>query len=503
MKRNTVFALTALFASVAQAQTVTYTPVTRHVGAGTGMVLSSHPAASGVEAAVRACVDAVPVGAAFTCKVQGAKSAAAPAPAPAPVPAPPPPAPAPQPAPPPPAPAPAPTPAPAPAPVPGALTIYVSDCQAGAPFTCVPGSDASDGRTEERPRRTLGQWVNTLPAGSRVLLNRGGVWNDVGVMLENPNTTAAAPLTFDAYGTGPKPWLKKAAGNMFNVGGGWGNTSNDGGYVFRNLKFDGLLTAEWGFWFVQNVRDVTLENNEITGFRIAINSNDGSPVGVTGITLRNNHIYRNRAMGLLGHYDNMLIEGNTFEANNFSGSTFDHGTYIGGGHNITIRGNRYLRNSTVDGECRGGNMTFHGQIDGLLIEGNTVEQDSAADGCWLMSVTQGYSSPEWFRNAVIRNNKLINGGNTVMAVQSAPGVLVEGNVVINTRATTQTAFAIGSGANGGGDVADEGAIVRNNVVCRVNPGAAGAVTSVNSPGATVTNNVARSGAEATTGPCAR
>ena len=53
MKRNTVFALAALCASVAQAQTVTYTPVTRHTGAGTGMVLSSHQAASGVEAAVR------------------------------------------------------------------------------------------------------------------------------------------------------------------------------------------------------------------------------------------------------------------------------------------------------------------------------------------------------------------------------------------------------------------------------------------------------------------
>lgn len=495
MNRIHIVALATLFASASQAQTINYTPVTRHTGAGTGMVLSSHSAASGVAGAVSACVDAAPVGASFTCKVQGTKAAATPAPAPAPAPVPPPPA-----------PAPAPSPAPAPAPVPGALTIYVSDCQAGAPITCVPGSDASDGRSEDRPRRTLGQWVNTLPAGSRVLLNRGGVWVDVGVMLENRNTSAAAPLTFDAYGTGPAPWLKKATGNMFNVGGGWGNTSDDGGYVFRNLKFDGMGAAEWGFWFVQNVRDVTLENNEITGFRIAINSNDGSPVGVTGITLRNNHIHRNRAMGLLGHYDNFLIEGNTFEANNFSGSTFDHGTYIGGGHNITVRGNRYLRNSTVNGECRGGNMTFHGQIDGLLVEDNTIEQDSAADGCWLMSVTQGYSSPEWFRNAVIRNNKLINGGNTVMAVQSAPGVLVEGNVAINTRATSQTAFAIGSGGpgpNSNGDDGDSNAIVRNNVACRVNAGASGAVVAVNSPGATVTNNVARSGADATTGPCAR
>ena len=299
---------------------------------------------------------------------------------------------------------------------------------------CLPGSNANAG-TQTAPKQNLsGINVNTLPAGSRLLFNRGGSWTGFSVGLENPNATAAAPLTFDAYGSGPAPLMRIASGNMFNIGGGWGNQTNDGGYLIRNLKLDGMGTAEWGVWFIQNVHDVTLENNEITGFRIAINSNDGTPYGVTGITLRNNSINRNRAMGLLGHYSNMLIEGNLFEANNFTGSTFDHGTYIGGGHNITLRNNRYLRNSTVNGVCQGGNMTFHGQIDGLLIEGNTIEQDAAASQCWLMSITQGYSTAEWFRNAIVRNNKLINGGNTVMAVQSAPGVVVEGNVAINTQA---------------------------------------------------------------------
>jgi hypothetical protein len=347
--------------------------------------------------------------------------------------------------------------------------------------------------------------VNALPAGTRLLFKRGGAWANFAVSLDNPNTSAANPLTFDAWGTGSAPLMRIASGNMFNIGGGWGNTSNDGGYVIRNLKMDGMNTAEWGVWFIQNVHDVTFESNEITGFRIAINSNDGAPYGVSHINLINNNIHRNRAMGLLGHYHDMLIEGNLFEANNFGGSTFDHGSYIGGGANITIRNNRYLRNSAVNGVCTGGNMTFHGQIDGALIEGNTIEQDAATASCWLMSITQGYSSAEGFRNFVVRNNKLINGGNTVMAVQSAPGVLVEGNVAINTQATSQTSFAIGSGSGpyADGDLADSGAVVRNNTACRANASATGSVVNVNSPGSTVTNNLAVTGSAATTGVCAR
>ncbi|MBX3627633.1 MAG: right-handed parallel beta-helix repeat-containing protein [Rhizobacter sp.] len=344
--------------------------------------------------------------------------------------------------------------------------------------------------------------VNALPAGTRLLFNRGGAWANFSVMLENPNTTAASPLTFDAYGTGAAPLMRIAANNMFNLGGGWGNTSNDGGYVIRNLKLDGMGTAEWGFWFIQTVRDVTIENTEITGFRIGINSNDTDNHTVTGITLRNNNVHRNRAMGMLGHYSNILIEGNTFEANNFSGSTFDHGTYIGGGNNITVRNNRYIRNSTVGGVCLGGNMTFHGQIDGLLIEGNTIEQDDSAPSCWLMSITQGYATPEWFRNVIVRNNTLVNGGNGITA-QSAPGIVVEDNVSINTRVASLNSFMIGGGSYSNGDVNDSNAVVRNNTVCRVLSTAGGYIASVNSPGSTVSNNVAVTGTAATTGVCAR
>ena len=396
-------------------------------------------------------------------------------------------------------PAPAPTP---PAPAPGvAVTYYFSDCQTGAAVGCLPGSNASAG-TQAAPKQNLsGINLNTLPAGSRLLFARGGSWNWSQTSLENTRTTAAAPLVFDAYGSGPLPTFSQSSGNMFNLGGGWNNTSNDGGYTFRNIKFDGRGTAEWGFWFIHTVRDVVIENSEITGFRIGVNSNDNATHGVTGITIRNNHIHHNRAMGMLGHYNNLVFEGNHVQANNFSGSGFDHGTYIGGGNNITVRNNHYDRNSVVNGVCQGGNMTFHGQIDGLLIEGNRIEQDAAAGGCWLMSITTGYTSAEWFRNAVVRNNKMINGGNNSMVAQAAPGIVVEANVAINTRATNQLSFNIGGGV-GAGDTLDANAVVRNNTACQ-SGGATGSVVSVNSPGAVVASNVVVTGAAATTGVCAR
>lgn len=351
------------------------------------------------------------------------------------------------------------------------------------------GDNANPG-TLESPKRDLAAVnLNTLPGNTTLLFRRGDTWDGIFKLLENPNTSAEAPLVFDAYGEGPLPALRVASGNMFHVGGNWNNQTDDGGYILRNLKLDGMGTAAWGVWFVHNVRDVTIEDCEITGFAIGINSNDSDAHEVNGITIRRNNIHHNRSMGMLGHYNNLLLENNLIEANNFSGSGFDHGTYIGGGNNITVRGNHYLRNSAVNGVGQGGNCTFHGQIDGLLVEDNIIEQDSSTGGCWLISVTTGYTSAEWFLNAVIRRNTLINGGNTAMVVQSAPGVLIEYNDIINRQGTVQTAISVGSNVlPEGGDVDDGNAVVRNNRIIRANGSSGTPVVMVNAPGSVEHDN---------------
>jgi hypothetical protein len=317
----------------------------------------------------------------------------------------------------------------------------------------------------------------------------------------------------------------------------YNNTSNDGGYVFRNLRLQGRdVNASYGFFFMHNLRDVVIENMEITGFYFGIQSQANAPHGVSGVTIRNNAIRRNHGMGILGQFSNTLIEGNTIEENNFSGSGFEHGTYLSGnpsvngaplysGVNVTLRNNRYLRNSVANGRCTGGNMTFHGRMDNVLIEGNTIEQDAgwqspgtdpAGGGCWLMSITQGWEAnrgSEGLTNFVVRNNRLINGGNTAIATNSAPNIVIEGNVVINRQPTPQTAFGLGHGidytpihiVNGlypNGDIGDGNAVLRNNTVCQ-GSGATGSLVRDNSPNTTLVNNVVLTGAAATTGVCAR
>ncbi|MBO1009134.1 right-handed parallel beta-helix repeat-containing protein [Acidovorax sp. SD340] len=415
------------------------------------------------------------------------------------------------PAPPPTPPAPPAPPAPPPAPTPGgSVTYYFSDCQAGAATGCVPGSNSNPG-TQAAPKQNLtGINVNTLPAGTALLFARGGAWVVGVTTFENMNVRADAPLTFDAYGAGPAPLLNTNNNAIapFELGGRYANTSNDGGYVFRNLRIHGSNNSAWGFWLSGNVRDIVIENVEISGFQIAIHSQARAPHGVNNVLIRNNHIHHNGSMGILGQFRNSVIEGNLIEANNFSGSGFNHGTYLSGSHglsgtNVTLRNNRYIRNSVVNGICQGGNMTFHGQMDGVLIEGNRIEQDAATDGCWEMSITQGYDSAEWFRNFVVRNNTLINAGNTGMAVQSAPGIVIEGNVIINTQTTFQTAINVGHTEFQNGDVPDGNAVVRNNIACFPTPHAGSTVVRVIAPNSVVTNNTMVTGAAATAGVCAR
>jgi hypothetical protein len=390
------------------------------------------------------------------------------------------------------------------------VTYHFSDCQAGAAAGCVPGSNANPG-TQAAPKQTLaGINVNTLPANTRLLFARGGAWAVDTITFENMNASAAAPITLDAYGSGAAP-LMTTSGNqiaVFELGGRYHNTSNDGGYVFRNLRLFGSNNSAWGIWLSGNVHDVVMENLEITGFQIAIHSQARAPHGVTNVQIRNNTISRNGSMGILGQFKDSVIEGNLFEANNFSGSGFNHGTYLSGsdglsGINVVLRNNRYIRNSVVNGVCTGGNMTFHGQMDNVLIENNRIEQDAAADGCWEMSITQGYNTAEWFRNFTVRNNKLINAGNTGMAVQSAPGIVIEGNVVINTQATYQMAINVGHNEYQNGDVPDGNAVVRNNTACFPTPHASSGVVQVNAPASTVSNNVVVTGTAATTGVCTR
>ena len=153
--------------------------------------------------------------------------------------------------------------------------------------------------------------------------------------------------------------------------------------------------------------------------------------------------------------------------------------------------------------CNGGNFTLHGQIDGLLIEGNTITQTAATGGCYGLSITNGYNTAEWFRNLTVRGNTITNVGFFAIVAHSAPNILIENNRVKNTQATYQIGIGTGAGNSGGGDDVLTNGVIRNNTVCFTQPASGSLPVRVDVPTTAVeTGTVYRTGADAATGVCA-
>ena len=381
-------------------------------------------------------------------------------------------------------------------------TFYFSDCQVGAANDCVAGNDANAGTDVNRPRRSVAGFnVNALPAGARLLFARGGSWTGFRLQVVNLNATPASPIVFDAYGSGAVPLLNTPSHIGFEFGK-YNEFEQDGGYILRNLKLDGMGTGLWGVFLRSDLRNVTVENVEITGFEVGIHAQGTGPLGITEVTIRNSNLHHNRQHGMLATANNMLLEGNMVANNNMDGGGREHGIYLSGGRNVVVRNNTFANNSAPGGVCDGGNLTLHGQMENFLIEGNTVTQAAAKPGCYGMSITAAYSTPEFFRNFVVRNNTFINVGICALCLSSAPDVVIEGNRIYNMQATGQIGVLIPAIRPGPGDAADGGAVIRDNIVCFSAPGAGSEAVRAPSAG-TVTGNVYRTGAAATNGACAR
>jgi len=384
-----------------------------------------------------------------------------------------------------------------------AVTYYFSDCQTGAASGCAVGNNANAG-TQASPKRDLsGINLDTLPAGSQLLFARGGAWN-ISVRLDNRNVSSAAPLTFADWGSGSLPVFNTPSGITFTFGM-YGDTVVDGGYTFRNLRLDGRGTGQWGAFVQAGTRDVIFDGVEASGFAIGIHSQQSGGASNERLTIRNAFLHHNREHGFLGDSNGLLIEGTRFEDNNPSGGGFEHGAYLGGhSTGLTVRNNTFRRNSinSATGRCDGGNLTIHGQHEAVTIEGNLIEQASADLTCFGISLTAGYTSGEWFRNAVIRNNTVINLGACAICVSAAPGVLIENNRVYNTQASYHLGVQVPAIATGPGDAQDGGAVIRNNLVCHTAPASGSAVVQAPSAG-TISGNTYVTGSAATSGVCAR
>lgn len=390
----------------------------------------------------------------------------------------------------------------------GSCTPIVTPPATGALHFSPTGANSNPGTLASPKRDLSGINVNTLPAGLTLLFARGGTWDIGTLILSNPNLTAAAPGTLDAYGEGPAPVLTTASrAAALQIGGRYDQPQyRYGHWRIRNLKIEGQPNAQTGIWLIGRVQNVEIENVEITGFWIGIY---GSRVTATdtpqNVRVLNSRIVRNGSMGWLGSAENSLWEGNTFAANNFGGSAREHGFYGSYLDNGVFRNNVLRDNSVVNGVCLGGTWTLHGNTRNLLVEGNLIEQPAAAQTCYGFSVTKGYtdanSGGESFDQVVLRNNTVINAGQCSICVNSAPGIVVEGNRFFRT--ANDFHRAILAPATGENSVPMPGGVIRNNTLCRPTAGGDVALLQWSPTPAVSEGNATRIGADATTGACAR
>lgn len=369
-------------------------------------------------------------------------------------------------------------------------TYYFSDCQSGAHASCVAGDNsrsAATAQTSTTPWQTTAAiathlgGVDAVPAGTVFRFAQGGKWTSWTVQTENLNATAASPVAFEAYtpswGGTARPWFVCGASNCLDFGN-FGSTDYDGGYVIRGLKFDGNGTTTTCISASQSTEHVLVEGNEITGCFVNIQSNQTTSLRNRYWTIRNNLIHHGIDQGLLGCFDHSVVEGNTF-TNNATGEApgFGHNIYAGASQgcvNFAIRFNTLFGSGAgADGTCANGHITAHGGLDGLVVEGNKIESTSVGAGCGGIGINPAYTSaepPEYCRNCIIRGNLIINAAAVAISISGAPGVIIDGNWMVQTVSSTMSTGISHPGrtSSPGGifddayDDADSAAVIRNN-----------------------------------------
>ncbi|MCA9932622.1 MAG: right-handed parallel beta-helix repeat-containing protein [Ardenticatenaceae bacterium] len=255
-----------------------------------------------------------------------------------------------------------------------------------------------------------------------------------------------------------------------------GDALSSGGFIFQNLdlRCPGC-TGAWGFLLYNDVNDLVIDNVRMDGFGIGIHLAGANPCSSSDplcdgqndhITISNVRITNGDHMGILGGANDLLIENSYFE-NNGGGTVFDHNIYVSSGTGITIRNNELYRSSLDgSGSCNGTSLVGHGVMTDLLIEGNVVREDvgKATQACWGIAITPAYGSAEVFTNVTIRGNRVENVGNMAIGTGSCLNCTIENNVIVNQQAFGVTAVSVPAQSPQAGDAISSNLVVRNNSI---------------------------------------
>ena len=410
------------------------------------------------------------------------------------------------------------------APLSGSPIYYFCECATGGPSdaqpdpACSPGNDASAGTSPSSPWRSWSKIVSTfqtMPAGATVALCRGGAWDvSSGNIRRNNNCYNVGKTSYCTMrdyvapfntGSAARPVLwnngRSSARGPFNFDDS--STTTHGNYRFHNMYFRNTASSHWVWTFFYNdARNVEFCNNVWNGsnnaFQVTIGPGCGAGSDCNKGALINFNYLRNLSdFGMLAQGTDWTIAYNDFD-NTGGTSNREHAIYMGanGGHtvkNMKLIGNRVVNsvhNST--GSCMGSPIVVHGFYDGLTVSNNYVEEPNglADGGCWGIEIdSNAEGTGNFFRNVTVSGNIVKNVGNQGIILSNSQNVLIENNVVINTRSRSMTGIKGDDHRSSSGDAAGQNITIRNNTVY-YGPGSSGTGISLDSAGSNfLFNNV--------------
>lgn len=369
-------------------------------------------------------------------------------------------------------------------------TKYICDCQAGADVQCVAGNNANNGDTVGTPWQTYAQahgfFSGSMSGGDQILFCRGGAFTLPASSPQwfNFNCSAANTCTISDYralwssGDEQRPllWQNNDDHGFYFAEGG--NALYDGGYLIQNLDLrctNCPTGAGWGFFFYNDVNDLTLNNLNIEGFGIGVhlagaNSCTNGDSQCNGqndrIRILNSSIHHNSGQGILGSANELRIENNQI-SNNGKGSVFEHNLYLTGGNQIEVRGN-VLFGASLDqnGDCNAASMLAHGTLSNLSIENNHLYEQVgfAKQGCWGIAITPAYVESETFSNVRIHANRVENMGNVAIGTASCIDCVIENNQLIQHQGFGMTGIAVPAQSPAVDDAISSNMQIRNNSI---------------------------------------
>lgn len=232
------------------------------------------------------------------------------------------------------------------------------------------GSDSNDGKSQSTAWKTFANVNNTtFAAGDRILLKKGGVWNER--LYPKGSGSSEAPIVIDSYGSGSKPII-----NGGGMAGGAVYLRNSSNVIIQNLEVTNYA-AERGTTYregilVENANAGTLSNIKIlnnyvhdvsSSFRYPTTSGaEGGPHAFGGISV---YVGGTTATD---KFDDVLIQGNLVERIGRTGIVVWDQRWNGQDFAST---NVIIRQNHVTQADSDGILTFG--VDGGLIEHNVAE----------------------------------------------------------------------------------------------------------------------------------